>query len=103
MPGLEDRLDAGRLAALVGAGLERHVHRRPARVLAAGAAVGQRRPLGVQAAELGVEALPDNLPVAHHDGADQRIRADPPPPALGQLQRAPQVVPVGVGEGSHDV
>ena len=35
MPGLEDRLDAGRLAPLVGAGLERHVHRRPGRVLAA--------------------------------------------------------------------
>ena len=34
-PGLEDRLRAGRLAALVGAGLERHVHRRPGRVLAA--------------------------------------------------------------------
>ena len=35
MPGLEDRVDAGRLAPLVGAGLERHVHRRPGRVVAA--------------------------------------------------------------------
>ena len=34
-PGLEDRLDAGRLPALVRAGLQRHVHRRPGRVLAA--------------------------------------------------------------------
>ena len=33
-PGREDRLDAGRLAAVVGARLQRHVHRRPGRVLA---------------------------------------------------------------------
>ena len=60
-PGLEDRLDAGRLAPLVRAGLQRHVHRRPGRVLAALAAVRQRRPLRVQPAELGVEALADHL------------------------------------------
>ena len=86
-PGLEDRLDAGRLPPLVGAGLERHVHRRPGRVLAPRAAVRQRRPLGVQPAELGVEALADHLAVADDHGADQRIGADPPAPALGQLQR----------------
>ena len=57
--GLEDRLGAGRLAALVGAGLERHVHRRAGRVVAAAAAVGDRGALGVQAAELGVVALAD--------------------------------------------
>ena len=58
-PRLEDRLGAGRLAALVRAGLQRHVHRRPGRVVAARAAVGERRPLGVQTAELGVEPLAD--------------------------------------------
>ena len=87
--------------ALVRAGLERHVHRRPGGVLAARAAVLERRPLGVQAAELGVEALADHLAVAHDDGADQRVGADLPPPILGQLQRALQVgrsVPVA---GSH--
>ena len=55
------------------------------------AAVGQRRPLRVQPAELGVKPLADDLAVAHDDRADQRIRADPPPPALGQLQRPPQM------------
>ena len=94
MPGLEDRLDAGRLAPLVGAGLERHVHRRPGGVVAPRGAVGERRPLRVQPAELGVEALADHLAVADDDGADQRIRADPPAAALGQLQRAPQMGPV---------
>ena len=37
-PRLEDRVDAGRLAPLVRAGLERHVHRRPGRILAPRAA-----------------------------------------------------------------
>jgi hypothetical protein len=41
----------------------------------------------VQAAELGVEALPDNLLIAHDHGADQRIRADPPATARGELER----------------
>ena len=54
---LEDRVDAGRLAALVRAGLERHVHRRPGGVVAALRAVGERRPLRVQAAERRVEPL----------------------------------------------
>ena len=47
-PGGEDRVGARRLAALVGAGLERDVHRRPGRVVAARAAVGERRDLGVR-------------------------------------------------------
>jgi hypothetical protein len=37
----------------------------------------------VQAAELGVEALADRLPIPDDDRTDQRIRADPTPPALG--------------------
>ena len=90
-PGLEDRLDAGRLPPLVGAGLERDVHRRPRRVLAAAATVLQRRPLRVEATEFCVEALTDHLPVAHDHRTDEGVRADAPPPALGQLQSAPQV------------
>ena len=102
MPGLEDRLRAGRLAALMRAGLERHVHRRPRGILSAAPAVLERRPLGVNATELGVEALADHLSVADDDGADQRVRADPPAPALGELQRPPEVSPIrGCELGVH--
>jgi hypothetical protein len=44
----------------------------------------------MEAAELGVEALADRLPVADDDRADQRIRADPAPTVLGELKSAPQ-------------
>ena len=50
-----------------------------------------RRPLGVQAAELGVEALADHLVVADEHGADQRVGADTPATALGELERPAQV------------
>jgi hypothetical protein len=46
------------------------------------------------AAELGVEALADNLAVADQDRSDQGIRADPTPPALGQLKGAPEKITV---------
>ena len=62
----------------------------PADVLAAARRVGERRPLGVQTPELGVEALPDNLLAADDDRADQRIRADPTAAALGQRERLSQ-------------
>ena len=55
------------------------------------AAVLDRGALGVQTAELGVEALADHLVVADEHGADQRVRADPPATALGELQRSAQV------------
>jgi hypothetical protein len=90
-PRLEDGLDAWGLPPLMGAGLQRHVHRRPIWVLAATAAVLQRRSLSVQPAEFRVKPLTDDLPVAHDHRADQRIRADAPPPALSQLQRPPKV------------
>ena len=61
-PGLEDRLRARRLAAVMGAGLERHVHRRPGRVLAARSAILERGPLGVKAAERRVKPFADDLP-----------------------------------------
>ena len=88
---LEDRIDAGRLAALVGAGLERHVHRRPVRIAAALGEVGERRPLRVQAAERRMEPLAKNLAVADDHGADEGIGADPATPALRELQRAPHL------------
>ena len=58
--GGEDRVGARRLAALMCARLERHVHRRAGRIGAALARVGERRRLGVAAAELGVKALADD-------------------------------------------
>ena len=98
-PGRQDRVGARRLAALVGAGLERHVQRRPRRLVTAGPAVLQRRHLGVRAAELGVEALADHLAVAHQHRADQRVRADPAAAALGQLERPSEVDPILLCDG----
>ena len=63
----------------------------PAGSLPRAGAVGQRRPLRVQPAELGVESLADDLAVADDDGADQRIGADPPASTLGKLQRPPEM------------
>jgi hypothetical protein len=45
----------------------------------------------VEAAELGVEALADHLPVASEDRAHQRVRAHPSPAALGELERPAQM------------
>jgi hypothetical protein len=44
----------------------------------------------VRTAKLGVEALPDNLPGANDDRADQRVRADPTAAARGQRKRPQQ-------------
>jgi len=94
--GGEDRVGARRLAALVGAGLEREVQRRSGRIAAAAAAVGERRDLGVQLAERLMAALADRLAVAHDHRPDERIRAHPSPPSLRQLQRPPKVIPIAI-------
>jgi hypothetical protein len=44
----------------------------------------------VQVAKSGVEALPDNLPVADDDRADQRIGAYLAPTTLGERERPMQ-------------
>ena len=93
-PRREDGPGAGRLAPLVGAGLESHVQGRPRRVVSPGAAVVQGRDLGVGPAQPGVEPLADRLAVAHQHGADERVGADPAAAALGQLQRPSEVEPV---------
>ena len=89
-PRLENRLDARRLPAGVRARLQRQVHRRPGRIVAPLGAIGQRRPLRVQIAKLGVESLADHLASPHHDSSDERIGTDSPPPALRKLKRPPQ-------------
>ena len=77
--------------------------RRARRVLAPRAGVLDRRDLGVDAAELGVEALADHLaPDARQHGADERVGADPPPALLGELERAAEQRPVGLCGGGLD-
>ena len=84
-------LGARRLPAVVGAGLERHVHGR------AGGSTPRPRHASIAAtsawavAELGVKALADHLAVAHEHRADERVGAHLPAASLGQLQRPPQL------------
>jgi hypothetical protein len=82
----------------MGAGLKRHIHRRPSGIVAPLTAIRQRCPLGVEAAQLGVESLAEHLAVAHNHGADQRIGTDAPSTALGKLQSLPQVLRIGIGQ-----
>src|SRR4029077_529378 len=89
--GLEERLGAGRLTALMGAGLERQVDRRAGGVRSACAAVLNCDPRGMQLAELGVETLSDHLTVAHEHGADQRIRAGVASTALREIEGSAQI------------
>jgi hypothetical protein len=79
----------------MGAGLERYVHRRPRRVLAALATIGQRGALRVQAAELGVEPFAGDPSVADDHRADQGIGAHPSPASLGKGERALQELVIG--------
>ena len=49
----------------------------------------------MQTPERGVEALPDNLPVADDDRADERVRTYPTAAALGQRERLSQKFRIG--------
>ena len=93
-PGVDDRVGAGRRAAVVRARLERHVERRTARRVAR---LLERDRLGVADAVVLVPALADDLAVAHDDRADDRMMiAGLPAPALGELERA-------LVEGSREI
>ena len=74
----------------------------PREIGPARARVGDRGDLGVRAAELGVPALADHLAAARDHGADERVRADPAPAALGQLEGAAKVslILLSLGFGS---
>src|SRR3954451_12490476 len=100
-PGLEDRLRAGRLAALVGAGLEGHVDRRAGGVLAVVAGILDSGPLGMESTQLRMEPLSDHLAVAHDHGAYQWVGADAPATALGELKSALQVGRILFGADRH--
>ena len=80
----------------VAAGLERDVERRAGEVRVARG--GDRLALGVRAAAGGVPALPQHLAVADDDRAHERVGADPAAPAGGELERALEVLAVGVGK-----
>ena len=72
--GFDQGIRAGRLLPVVAAGLKRDVDVRAGRVLVPGAAVLQRRPLRVQAAENGVPSFADDPTVLYDHCAHQRVR-----------------------------
>ena len=97
--GLDDRVRARRRAAGVAARLERDVHRRAAQVGAGGG--GDRRALGVRAAELGVEALAHDRPSWTITAPTSGFGLVAPAPALGELDRPGEVLVVGGLKGAH--
>ena len=101
-PGGEDRVRARRLAALVGAGLERDVDRRPGGVVAARAAVGERRDLGVHAAEPGVKALADRLAAAEITAPTSGFGLTRPRPPSASSSARSEMGPILVcGDETH--
>ena len=99
---LDERVGARRLAALVGARLERHVRGRAGRVVAAFGAVLERGALSVEAAELRVPALADGLAVPGDDASDHGVGRDETAPAFGHLERSGEVRTVVLRDrGSH--
>src|SRR5581483_11638732 len=83
--GRDDGVGARRRAAVMGAGLEGHVERRPARPLAR---LLERDRLRVTDGVVLVPALADDLPVADDHGADERMVADLAAAAFRELERA---------------
>ena len=84
---LDKRIGARELLAVMGARLERHVHRCAAGVLAASRAVSQRATLGMLLPVARVLTLADHAPVAHDDRAHQRVGVRMPRTARRKLQR----------------
>ncbi len=92
-PRADDRLRAGRGAALVTARFERHVEGCARRILAAGR---ERDTLGVRLAGACVEALSDHLAALDDDGADERIGAGVATSGRGQLDSSLQVARIAL-------
>jgi len=58
----------------------------------------------MQAPQLRVKSLANDLTVPHNDRTHERIRADAPPPPLRKPQSPPQVLPIRACElGFHEV
>ena len=84
---LDERAGARGLLAMMGARLERHVHRCAAGVLAASRTVSQRATLGMLLPVACMPALADHTPVAHDDRAHQRVGVRMSCTARRKLQR----------------
>jgi hypothetical protein len=98
-PGLSDRIGARRRLAAVAARFERHVQRRASEVATLRGA--DRLHLGVRSPESLVKSLPEHLVVAADHRADERVRADPPASALGELDRASEMAAIDLGGCGH--
>ena len=85
--GLDERVGARGLLAVMGARLERHVDRRAAGVLAASRTVSQCATLGMLLPVARVPALADYVSVAHDDRAHQRVGVRMSCTARRKLQR----------------
>ena len=90
---LQDRFRARRRPALVGARLDRHVHRRPFRVLLA---CRERAALRMGQSGLLVESLADRAPVFDDHGAHKGVRTRPSTRLLGQLEGPQKVLLVAL-------
>ena len=95
--GPQHGISARRRLAVMAARFERDVERG---TLSGSTGFGQRVDLGVRFAVLAMPAGADKFLVAHHDGADERIRLDGTAAALGQCEGLPHPGFVGRhGEG----
>jgi len=89
----QQRIHAGRRAALVVAGLERDVDGRAARVDSL-----ERADLCMRSAGFLVPAFADDPAVARDDAADARVRRRRVQPLGGELERAPHHGAIELGE-----
>ena len=87
--GLDQRIDAGRRAALVRAGLQIEIERGAARLLAG---LRERDNFGVMEPGVGVEAAAHDFAIAHQDRAHQRIGAGQRPAFARQVERFAHVL-----------
>ena len=87
--GLDQRVDAGRRAALVRAGFQVEIEGGAARLLAG---LRERDDFGVVEAGVGVEAAAHHFAFAHQDGAHQRIGTGQRPAFARQVERFAHVL-----------
>ena len=85
--GREQCIDAGRLLAVVGAGLQGHIRRGARGVLATPGAIGQGVCLGMGLSVALVPALADHTAGAHDHAAHQRVRVREARTPPGKLHR----------------
>jgi hypothetical protein len=93
-----DRVGTRRRASGVGAGLERHVHRRAADVPAMVPRRRERRHFRVRPARALVPSFAEDTTVTNDDAAHPRVGRRRVAPAGGELERPRHVAPVVVAE-----